>query len=108
MATDLAYWVRSRTAWTRTGSQLALGVIASALYGLGVARSLMDLDERNASRYATTSGNLEFLTDTRLAEGRTAAAEGHAEVVRSFVSDVQNQISSEHQRVGLSLSAEIP
>ena len=28
---------------------LALGVIASAFYGLGISRSLMDLDERNAS-----------------------------------------------------------
>jgi len=76
---------------------LALGVVASALYGLGVARSLMDLDERNASRYATTSDNLEFLTDKRLAEARTAAAEANAEVVRIFVSDVQSQISSEHR-----------
>lgn len=76
---------------------LALGVVASALYGLGVARSLMDLDERNASRYASTSENLEFLAETRMEAAREAAAAANADVVRSFVADVQNQISSEHR-----------
>lgn len=76
---------------------LALGVVASALYGLGVARSLMDLDERNASRFATTSENLEYLAETRLDATRAAAEAGDAAAVRTFVGDVQTQISSEHR-----------
>ncbi len=78
-------------------TELALGVVASALYGLGVARSLMDLDERNASRFLTTSQNLEFLTETGLIEAREAAAAGNAEGVRDFIAQVQDQISSEHR-----------
>lgn len=76
---------------------LALGVVASALYGLGVARSLMDLDERNASRYLTTAQNLEFLTETRLSAAREAAAAGNPNEVRDFIGRVQEQISSEHR-----------
>lgn len=76
---------------------LALGVIASALYGLGISRSLMDLDERNASRYATTAKNLEFLAETKLAAAREAAASNEAQTVYNFVQEVQSLISSEHQ-----------
>ncbi len=76
---------------------LAWGVIASAFYGLGISLSLMDLDERNASRYQTTAKNLEFLTNTNLAEARVAAAANDAQTVYDFVAEIQALISSEHQ-----------
>lgn len=76
---------------------LALGVTASALYGLGISRSLMDLDERNASRYETTAKNLEFLAETKLPAAREAAASNDAQSVYNFVQEVQSLISSEHQ-----------
>lgn len=76
---------------------LGLGTIASGLYGLGVARSLMDLDERNASRFLTTAENLDFLTDTGLQPAREAAEAGNADEVLAFIQRVQGQISSEHR-----------
>lgn len=76
---------------------LALGVIASSLYGLGVARSLMDLDERNASRYLVTADNLDFLAEGGLPSAREAAAESRLEPVLAFIAEVQGLISSEHR-----------
>jgi hypothetical protein len=76
---------------------LGLGVIASALYGLGVARSLMDLDERNASRYLTNAANLAYLTKVDLPAARAAAERGSVEDVRAFVNNVQALITSEHR-----------
>lgn len=76
---------------------LALGVVASGCYGLGVARSLMDLDERNASRFETTAANLEFLSGDGLAKARHDAALEHEREVLEFVDRVQQQISSEHR-----------
>jgi hypothetical protein len=76
---------------------LAMGVIASAFYGLGISLSLMDLDERNASRYQTTAENLEYLTNTNLAEARKAAAANDSQTVYNFVAKIQALISSEHQ-----------
>lgn len=76
---------------------LALGIIASSLYGLGVALSLMDLDERNASRFLTSAENLEFLSQTELGEARMAAANGQDSEVLAFIDRVQDQISSEHK-----------
>lgn len=76
---------------------LALGVVASSFYGLGTARSLMDLDERNASRFRTTSANLEYLVATGLENARSAAAAGREDDVLRFIERVQQQISSEHR-----------
>ena len=76
---------------------LALGVIASGLYGLGVARSLMDLDERNASRFETVAANLEYLSGADLAAARAAAAAGRAQEVLDFMHEVEQQISAEHK-----------
>ncbi len=76
---------------------LGLGTVASGLYGLGVARSLMDLDERNASRFLTTAGNLDYLTDTGLSQARAAAQAGRSDDVQSFMQRVHQQISSEHR-----------
>jgi hypothetical protein len=76
---------------------LALGVLSSSLYGLGTARSLMDLDERNASRYLVTAENLDFLAEAKLAAARQSAADDSAGPVLAFISDVQDLISSEHK-----------
>jgi len=76
---------------------LGLGVVASGLYGLGVARSLMDLDERNASRFLTAAENLGYLTDTRLPQACEAAANGAVDEVLSFIASVQDLIASEHK-----------
>jgi hypothetical protein len=76
---------------------LAVGVIASALYGFGVSRSLMNLDERNASRYLTTAENLAYLRQHWLAPARIGAAAGEAGPVLELVRRVQAMVSSEHQ-----------
>jgi hypothetical protein len=76
---------------------LALGVAASAIYGFSVARSLMNLDERNASRYLTTYDNLDLLGGEPLAAARERAVAGSDTDVYEFVARVQALISSEHQ-----------
>lgn len=83
---------------------LGLATMASALYGLGMARTLMNLDERNASRFLTTAGNLEFLRDAGLSTARAAANEGKLQEVFEFIRSIQDQISSEH-REWISLGA---
>jgi hypothetical protein len=82
--------------WTNK-AVLATGIIASALFGASVSRSLMDLDERNASRYLTTAANLDFFAESDLAAARAAAAAGEADKVNAFVEEVQRLVSSEHQ-----------
>lgn len=76
---------------------MALGIVAASLYTASYARSLMDLDERNAARYATTLANLEHIKSTLLDDTRSAAQNGERDKVLTFVRLVQNQISSEHQ-----------
>jgi hypothetical protein len=76
---------------------LALGVIASALFGASVSRSFMNLDERNASRYLTTAANLDYIAGEDLQEARTQAAEGLTEPVHAFVKRIQDMLSTEHQ-----------
>jgi hypothetical protein len=76
---------------------LMTGIIASAVFGASVSRSLMDLDERNASRYLTNAANLEFFAETDLAAARAAAVAGEAEKVNAFVEEIQRLVSSEHQ-----------
>lgn len=101
-------WVPGLPAWLLAASNdlaqteinrvlLALGVLASAFYGLGVARSLMDLDERNASRFLTNAENLSYLTKMNLPLARQAAAEGRDADVLAFVQRVQDLVSSEHK-----------
>jgi hypothetical protein len=82
--------------WTNKGV-LAIGVIASALFGASVSRSLMNLDERNASRYLTTAENLDHLRATGLEAARAYAAAGETEHVLEFVDQVQKLVSTEHQ-----------
>jgi hypothetical protein len=76
---------------------LALGVIASALFGASVSRSFMNLDERNASRYLTTAANLDYIAGEDLQEARAQAAEGLTEPVHAFVKRIQDMLSTEHQ-----------
>src|SRR5262249_14022946 len=59
--------------WTNKAI-LAIGIVSSTLFGASISRSLMDLDERNASRYLTTAKNLEDLTDAGLETARADAA----------------------------------
>jgi hypothetical protein len=82
--------------WINRGI-LALGAVASALFGAFVSRSLLDLDERNAVRYLTAAENLDYLTEQGLDQARAAAAASAEDAVRSFAGRVQAMISSEHQ-----------
>ncbi|HKZ96543.1 MAG TPA: hypothetical protein VJ045_06140 [Hyphomicrobiaceae bacterium] len=75
----------------------ALGVAGAAFYGYATSRSLMNLDERNASRYLTTHANLEFIVEKILEPARQHAARGDEADVREFVRRVQDLISSEHK-----------
>ncbi|MGD9786202.1 MAG: hypothetical protein AB7U49_16135 [Hyphomicrobiaceae bacterium] len=76
---------------------IALSTAGAALQGLLAASALINLDERNAARYAATSQNLETLGSRPLDEARTAAAAGDVKSVRDFVQLVQDQTSSEHR-----------
>jgi hypothetical protein len=76
---------------------LATGITASALLGASVSRSLMDLDERNASRYLTTAANLNHICETNLETARADAAAGKTEQVKAFVDSIQRMVSAEHQ-----------
>ncbi|MGD9828163.1 MAG: hypothetical protein AB7E70_02990 [Hyphomicrobiaceae bacterium] len=77
---------------------LAVGVVSSALLGYSSARSWMNLDERNASRYASSFGQLELLSHTRLDAARDFAVAADADGVGRFVAEIQSLISSEHQQ----------
>jgi len=63
---------------------LAIGVAASALYAFVAARSQMDLNERNASRFFTTSDNLEYLEENELGAALDGAAAGSETEVREL------------------------
>lgn len=76
---------------------LAAGIISSSLYSFAASRSLMNLDERNASRYLTNAENLAYLSDAGLEQARLAAAEGRSEDVYRFVSEIEGLVSSEHK-----------
>ncbi len=82
--------------WTNK-AVLATGIIASAFFGASVSRSLMDLDERNASRYLTTAANLNHIYETDLEGARASAATGATDEVMAFVEGVQRMVSAEHQ-----------
>jgi hypothetical protein len=79
-------------------AELALGVIASALLSTSTSRSLMDLDERNASRYAVMAKNLDYYAGKELDEARRQAAAGQDASVRHYVEQVQDLLSGEHRQ----------
>lgn len=76
---------------------IALGVVASSVYAANSARSLMDLDARNAARYKTVSDNLEYVTVELMELSRTAANQGDRDTVLAFVRRVQDLLASEHK-----------
>ena len=78
-------------------SLLGIGVIASAIHAAAAARSQLDLDERNASRYQNTADNLAYLAAIGLDQARISATHGGKDKVLEFVGAIQRQISSEHQ-----------
>lgn len=86
---------------------LAIGIVSSTLFGASISRSLMDLDERNASRYLTTAANLKHLRETGLETARKDAAAGLVENVQGFVERIQDLISTEH-REWMLLSDNLP
>lgn len=94
---DLPTWLQALQLEKFERWIMALGVVASSLYAASASRSLMDLDARNASRYHTTSENLEHINKTLLEDTRLAATSGEREKVLGFIRLVQNQISSEHR-----------
>ena len=84
-----ADWIKAwRPPWSDR-ALLAAGIVSSALYSFASSRSLMNLDERNASRYLTNAENLQYLTETGLDAARVAAADGRPEEVNRFVQSVQ-------------------
>jgi SMODS and SLOG-associating 2TM effector domain 3 len=94
---DLSQIVQSHLPpWTNK-AVLTIGIVSSTLFGASISRSLMDLDERNASRYLTTAANLELLRATGLEAARRSAAAGLMDKVQNFVDQIQDQISTEHR-----------
>lgn len=80
---------------------LAVGVVASAFYGLAASLSLLNMDARNASRYLTTADNLAFLSEQSLEAARRAAAAGDKLKVLDFTGRIQALVSSEHREWAL-------
>jgi hypothetical protein len=71
--------------------------LISAVLALVSDTSLMDLNERNAARYATTHANLNEFKERFLEPVRAAAAQADEAAVLAFAKLVQDQISSEHR-----------
>lgn len=94
---DLSQIVQSHLPHWTNKAVLAIGIVSSTLFGASISRSLMDLDERNASRYLTTAANLELLRSTGLEAARRDAAAGLMDKVQAFVDRIQDQISTEHR-----------
>jgi hypothetical protein len=94
---DLSRIVQSHLPLWSNKAVLAIGIVASTLFGASISRSLMDLDERNASRYLTTAANLKHLRDAGLEAARADAAAGLIDKVKGFVDTVQDQVSTEHR-----------
>lgn len=76
---------------------MAAGIIVASIHTARMAKSLMNLDERNAARYEITSANLDTLSAIDLPNARAAAKVGDRQAVFNFIEKVQSQISSEHQ-----------
>jgi hypothetical protein len=76
---------------------IAFMTLVSAVLATYSDISLMDMDERNATRYETTHANLARLRDEFLERVRLAAAEGNEAAVAAFTKLVQDQVSSEHR-----------
>lgn len=76
--------------------QLGLGALASAALSFAAAWTLINQDDRNASRYAATLRKLDALKDEGLAKARAAALAGNAAGVLAFTDRVQLVLDAEH------------
>ena len=82
-------------------AQMKGAAALTALFGVGLFQlSFLRFarhDARNANRYGTTLGNLEYIRDTYLDRVRSAAASNNRPLVIAFVDCVNEQVSSEHR-----------
>lgn len=76
---------------------IGLSTAGAAFQGYLAAITLMNQDERNASRYTATYNNLKALSSLPLDEAREAAAAKRREDILTFLALIQEQISSEHR-----------
>jgi hypothetical protein len=76
---------------------LVFGIIASGLFASVFAISQVNLDERNAARYAIAGQNLDYLREHELEHAREAAARGDKAAVVAFIKAMHQLISAEHQ-----------
>lgn len=74
----------------------AIGISLSALLSMATNMSLINMDERNASRYRTVYTNLAYLRGM-LDAVREAADEGDRSTVHAYFDEVNDLISSEHR-----------
>jgi len=81
-------------AWAAVG---VLSVAGAALGAFAATRELMNDDRRNSERYGRTWEALQSLS-ARGDDVKQAAAAGDAEVVKEFVSAVNDQVSLEHRQ----------
>ena len=76
--------------------QLGLGTMASCLIAHASTRALMDQNERIASLYSRTAAKLELIIAERYAGTQTAAAEGDASALYSFLDHIRDVLEQEH------------
>ena len=76
--------------------QLGLGALASASLSFSAAWTLINQDDRNASRYALTAGKLEAEMAAGLAAARSAAGRGDRPGVLLFTDRIQFILDAEH------------
>ena len=92
-------WVRalaSAAPADATRWQLGLGALASAALSFASAWTLINQDDRNASRYAATRDKLDIVIAEGRDAARKAAATGDRAVVLAFTDRVQAILDSEH------------
>ena len=75
---------------------LGVGTVASAFFSALDSTSRINLDSRNASKYAMLADNLEFMRDTKLEGIRREALEGGRSEVEEFCREINRLIFAEH------------
>jgi hypothetical protein len=86
--------------WNNVGLQrliIAFMTVASAIQSAFADVSLMELNERNAARYAATAANLGDIEAKALAPARAAAAESKKGDMLSFCASVNDELGAEHR-----------
>lgn len=92
-------WVRALAAAVppeATRWQLGLGALASAALSFASAWTLINQDDRNASRYAATRAKLDAVIAEGRDAARSAAASDDRAAVLAFTDRVQAILDSEH------------